>query len=194
MFTYKLHDSDHEPEQNERGLTCASNRREQVGVRGSGAMVFWVAMSVFFVAALVLACGIGKVIHARAAQQSGQTMDESSPGNPSASVESQNRMAGQTLTFPAPQPEAADDQDVANLHAREDLLLDNYSWADQSQGKVRVPIERAMDLLAQRGLKVAPAAAQAPPMTGDGKPAIAVPLTNGFARTGYELDPGGRSF
>ena len=52
-----------------------------------------------------------------------------------------------------------------------------------SQGR-----QRAMELLAQRGLPVAPAAEQAPLMTGDTKPAIAVPLTSGFARTGYELD------
>jgi hypothetical protein len=193
MFTHKPHDSEHEPEQNEREQTGHSKSREQSGIHGSGDVVFCVAMSVFFVAALVLACGIGKVIHARAAQQSGQTMDASSPDNPSARSESGNSVAGQTLTFPAPQPEAADDQDVANLHAREDLLLDNYSWADQSQGKVRIPIERAMELLAQRGLKVAPVAAQAPLMTGDGKPTVAVPLTNGFARTAYERDQAQRN-
>jgi hypothetical protein len=185
MFTHNPHDSEHEPEQNER---------EQIGARGSGGLIFWVALSAFVVVAVVLACGIGEVIHARAAQQSGQAVDSSSPDNPSASAEPGNRMAGQTLTFPAPQPEAADDQDVANLHAREDLLLNNYNWADPSQGKVRIPIERAMELLAQRGLKVAPAAAQAPPMTGDGKPAVALPLTDGFARTAYELKSGGRSF
>jgi hypothetical protein len=42
------------------------------------------------------------------------------------------------------------------LHAKEDLLLDNYSWVDQSQGKVRIPIERAMELIAKQGLPVAP--------------------------------------
>jgi hypothetical protein len=45
-----------------------------------------------------------------------------------------------------------------------------------------------MELIARRGLPVAPAVEQAPLMTGDQQPAIAVPLTNGFARTGYELD------
>ena len=79
-------------------------------------------------------------------------------------------------------------QDVADLHQREDLLLDNYSWVDQSQGKVRIPIERAMEMIAQSGLPVAPAAEQAPLMAGDEKPAVTVPLTNGFARTGYEQD------
>jgi hypothetical protein len=45
-----------------------------------------------------------------------------------------------------------------------------------------------MELIAQRGLPVAPAVEQAPLMTGDKKPVVAVPLTNGFARTGYEQD------
>jgi hypothetical protein len=79
-------------------------------------------------------------------------------------------------------------QDVADLHAREDLLLNNYSWVDESQGKVRIPIERAMELLAQRGLPVAPAVDQPPLMTGDTRPVVAVPLTNGFAPTGYEQE------
>ena len=53
---------------------------------------------------------------------------------------------------------------------------------------MRIPIERAMELIAQRGLPVAPAVEAAPLMTGDEKPVVAVPLTNGFARTGYEQD------
>ncbi len=91
--------------------------------------------------------------------------------------------------FPTPRLQTDDgNQDVADLHAREDLLLENYSWADRAQGKVRIPIERAMELIAQRGLPVAPAVEHAPLLTGEKKPVMAVPLTNGFARTGYELD------
>jgi len=79
-------------------------------------------------------------------------------------------------------------QDVADLHQREDLLLEHYSWADQSQGKVRIPIERAMELIAARGLAVAPAVQQPVWMTGDKQPKIQAPLTNGFARTAYEQE------
>jgi hypothetical protein len=79
-------------------------------------------------------------------------------------------------------------QEIADLHAKEDLLLENYSWVDQSQGKVRIPIELAMELIAQRGLPVAPTVEAAPLLTGDVKQVVAVPLTNGFARTGYEQD------
>jgi hypothetical protein len=53
---------------------------------------------------------------------------------------------------------------------------------------VRIPIDRAIELLAQRGLPVAPATEQAPLLTGDAKPMVAAPLTTGFARTGYEHD------
>ena len=45
-----------------------------------------------------------------------------------------------------------------------------------------------MELVAQRGLPVAPAVVEAPLMTGDSEPVVTVPLTNGFARTGYEQD------
>ena len=70
----------------------------------------------------------------------------------------QNKMAAMTQQFPTPRLQIDDgNQEIADLHAREDLLLENYSWVDQSQGKVRIPIERAMELIAQRGLPVAPA-------------------------------------
>jgi len=50
---------------------------------------------------------------------------------------------------------ATDDgnQDVADLHAREDLLLDYYTRVDGQPGKVRIPIDRAIELIAQRGLR-----------------------------------------
>jgi hypothetical protein len=43
-----------------------------------------------------------------------------------------------------------------------------------------------MEIIAQRGLPVAPAEQQPVVMTGDKKPTIAMPLTSGFAPTGYE--------
>jgi hypothetical protein len=53
---------------------------------------------------------------------------------------------------------------------------------------VRIPIERAMELIAQRGLPVAPAEPQTTLMVGDSKPQVTEPLTDGFARTAYEQD------
>jgi len=53
---------------------------------------------------------------------------------------------------------------------------------------VRIPIERAMELIAQRGLPLAPTAAREPLMTADSEQTVSAPLTNGFARTGYEQE------
>jgi hypothetical protein len=107
------------------------------------------------------------------------------PNNPAL----QNKVAALTQQFPTPRLQLDDgNQEIADLHAKEDLLLNNYSWVDKSQGKVRIPIDLAIELIAQRGLPVAPAAEAAPLLTGDAKPTVAVPLTNGFALTGYEHD------
>jgi hypothetical protein len=46
-----------------------------------------------------------------------------------------------------------------------------------------------MALVVQQGLPKPPSAAQsAPLMAGETEPTVRAPLTDGFARTGYELD------
>jgi hypothetical protein len=45
-----------------------------------------------------------------------------------------------------------------------------------------------MELIAQRGLPVAPPVETAPPMTGDNVPTVTVPLTDGFAPTAFEQE------
>jgi hypothetical protein len=173
----------------------ASAGYEQTDVRVTGIVVFLIALLIFVAVAGVLTYGLGKVINARMNQEDGPnskwttTIDIRQLGNLPNNPEMQQKVAELTKTFPTPRVQLDDgNQDVADLHEREDLLLDNYSWADQSKGKVRIPIERAMELIAQRGLPVAPAVQQQPLMAGDRVPTVTVPLTNGFARTAYEQD------
>jgi hypothetical protein len=162
-------------------------------------VVFLVALTIFAAVAGVLAYGVGKVLNARMNNEDGppsrwaKQVDVRPLGNMPSNPEMQSKLSEMTKNFPMPRVQTDDgNQDVADLHAREDLLLDNYSWIDLSQGeahnKVRIPIERAMELIAQRGLPVAKTVEQAPLMTGDKRPVIATPLTNGFARTSYELE------
>jgi len=91
--------------------------------------------------------------------------------------------------FPEPRLDIDDGlQATADLHAREDLLLDNYSKVDGQPGTIRIPIERAIQLIAERGLPVVnQTAATTAPVAYAGKPEVHAPLTTGFARTGYEL-------
>jgi hypothetical protein len=79
-------------------------------------------------------------------------------------------------------------QATADLHAREDLLLEHYSLIDGQPGMIRIPIERAMELIVQRGLPVANQTFMAADSVAHAaQPQVHAPLTTGFARTGFEL-------
>jgi len=103
----------------------------------------------------------------------------------------QRELQQMTTAFPEPRLDLDDgNQATADLHAREDLLLEHYSTVDGQPGTIRIPIERAMELIAQRGLPVVSAAGNGGAgemLAGDKKPEIKAPLTTGFARTGFEL-------
>lgn len=106
----------------------------------------------------------------------------------SSSAMEQQQFAKMTQAFPNPRLDADDgNQSTADLHAREDLYLNHYSTAP-GETAVRIPITRAMELIAERGLPTAAAAAPGKLMAGDDVPTVQLPLTSGFARTGYELD------
>ena len=168
---------------------------EQSDVRVTGIVVFLTALAIFVAVTGILCYGIGKVINAELNKEDGptskwaKTAEVRELGNLPSSPALQNKMAELTRQFPSPRVQTDDgNQDVADLHAREDLLLDHYTRVGGKPGQVRIPIERAMELIAQRGLPVAPAVQKAAPMTGDKEPTVAEPLTDGFARTAYELD------
>jgi hypothetical protein len=42
--------------------------------------------------------------------------------------------------------------DLQRFKAAEDQILTGYGWVDQQKGVVHIPVDRAMDILAQRGL------------------------------------------
>jgi hypothetical protein len=175
----------------------ASHGYERSDVRVTGIVVFLTALGIFVAVTGVLCWGIGKAFNAYMNKEDGpnshwvnpKTADVRQLGNLPSSPELQNKVAELTQEFPTPRVQTDDgNQDVADLHQREDLLLDHYTRIDGQPGKVRIPIDRAMEIIAQRGLPVAPAAQNGPLMAGDRQPVVQVPLTSGFARTAYELE------
>jgi hypothetical protein len=56
--------------------------------------------------------------------------------------------------FPSPQLETDERTQLNDVRLREEDTLSTYDYIDQKAGTVRIPIERAMDLIAQRGLPV----------------------------------------
>ena len=69
-------------------------------------------------------------------------------------AEQQNRLP------PQPRLQTNPKQDLIDLRAGEDAILNTYGWVDKAGGVVRVPIDEAMKLTVQRGL---------PSRQGDGK-------------------------
>jgi hypothetical protein len=53
---------------------------------------------------------------------------------------------------PEPRIEVAPYEQLQQLKVREDHILNSYAWVDKNAGTVRVPIDRAIDLLAAKGL------------------------------------------
>lgn len=53
---------------------------------------------------------------------------------------------------PAPRLQVNPRVDINQLRAREDHILNSYAWVDQQRGLVRIPIDKAIDIVAGRGL------------------------------------------
>ena len=70
---------------------------------------------------------------------------------------------GDVAKFPQPRLETNETIDINKFRLQEEQTLNSYGWVDQDAGVVRIPIDRAMELLAQRGLPTRPPAGVAPP-------------------------------
>jgi len=172
---------------------------ETTDVNARGIAVFLAGLFGTVLIFFVLCYGIGKAINSLWVRQDGPankwTQEAgTAPAGKGKDLMSnteieQKQLAQITSNFPEPRLDIDDgNQATADLHAREDLLLEHYSTVDGAPGTIRIPIDRAMQLIAQRGLPVAPPATNtSEPLAHAAPPAVQAPLTDGFARTGYEL-------
>ena len=176
---------------------------ETQDVNVGGTVVFIAGLAGSILVFFVFCFFMGKGINYALNKEDGPTrtqFDLSQPGvktgapreNLASNAEMEQRQLSQMAqAFPTPRLETDDgNQDTADLHAREDLLLNFYSTSkDLPGGTVRIPVEKAMELIVQRGLPKPANAAQARTLMAGERPVqVQAPLTTGFARTGYELD------
>lgn len=63
--------------------------------------------------------------------------------------------------FPSPQLEIDERNQLDKIRLDEEQTLSTYDYIDKKTGAARIPIDRAMDLLAQRGLPVRPQTGEA---------------------------------
>lgn len=66
----------------------------------------------------------------------------------------------ETNKFPEPRLEVNERSQLNDVRLHEEEVLNSYGWADQKGGIAHIPIDRAMALIAQRGLPTAPAAGE----------------------------------
>ena len=69
---------------------------------------------------------------------------------------------------PEPRLQANPQADMRTMREKEETALNHYGWVDAGRGVVRIPIDRALDLVADRGLPQFKATA---PATGSAKSA-----------------------
>jgi hypothetical protein len=169
---------------------------EVTDVNVNGIVVFLASLGAFVGVFFIFCFGMGKVINTAIIKSDGPPNKWNQIGSQprgkredltSNAVMEQQQLNQMVQRFPTPRLQTDDgNEEIAEMHAREDLLLDYYSWVDRSSGKVRIPISRAMQLIAQHGLPVAADEQTETLLAGDKAPVVTVPLTDGFARTGFE--------
>jgi hypothetical protein len=57
-------------------------------------------------------------------------------------------------TFPEPSLEEDERGQMRDFRLKEEKQLNTYGWVDEKAGVAHIPIERAMELVAERGLPV----------------------------------------
>jgi hypothetical protein len=65
--------------------------------------------------------------------------------------------------FPQPRLETDERTEIHDFRLKEEQELNSYGWVDQQSGVMHIPIDRAMELLTQRGLPTTPRPGTTPP-------------------------------
>lgn len=64
--------------------------------------------------------------------------------------------------FPQPRLETNERVEIRDFRSKEEQALNSYGWVDEGSGVAHIPIDRAMDLIAERGLSTTPRAGTTP--------------------------------
>ena len=118
--------------------------------------IFGIALAATVIACLILAVWIFGFFAAR----------ETKLDVPPSPLAKQAAPAGPHLQVSAP-------KDLAEMLAVEEKILNSYDWVDRQAGTVRIPIDRAMQLLAERGLPASPKESGVPRTGQQSQPAKA---------------------
>jgi len=98
--------------------------------------LFGIALTAVIVAAAVIT---SLLIHFKAAEHSRQETPVP-------------RLAQEREATPGPRLQVDANKDLRQMRAGEEAVLNSYDWVDKDAGIVRIPIQRAMEILTKQGL------------------------------------------
>jgi hypothetical protein len=134
---------------------------ERQDLTARGVFIFLTSLAIGGVLVLFVVWGLYQFMDAR--QRSHQP-----PQSPLVKqVESDTRIVSpdEITKFPQPRLERNERVEINDFRLKEEQTLNSYGWVDEKAGVVRIPIERAMQLLAQRGLPTTSKAGTVPAST-----------------------------
>jgi hypothetical protein len=62
------------------------------------------------------------------------------------------RLAGEREATPEPRLQVDAPKELRQMRAAEEAALNSYGWVDKDAGIVKIPVDRAMEILAKKGL------------------------------------------
>ena len=62
------------------------------------------------------------------------------------------RLAQEREATPGPRLQVDANKDLRQMRAGEEAVLNSYGWVDKDAGIVKIPVDRAMEILAKKGL------------------------------------------
>lgn len=137
---------DHQDDYRIPDLNLPENRHEHRDVNVWAVYKFGIALAVL----CVVACGLLYGLYTFFLNREGGAL-----GRGKADIDAR------TLP-PNPRLQSKPITDLKEIREAEDKILNGYGWVDQGRGVAHIPVDRAIDLLAQRGLAARPeSAAQA---------------------------------
>jgi len=131
--------------------------REDLGAKPI--IVFLIALIVGCVVVALLLKGMYSFLDKRETQH----QPAQSPLAQQTTTDTRTVEPGDVTKFPQPRLETHETAEIDSFRLKEAQTLHSYGWVDEQAGVVRIPIDRAMELLAQRGLPTRPQAGVAPP-------------------------------
>jgi hypothetical protein len=108
----------------------------------SGVVKFGVGLAILIVIALVAVSLTERTWN--------KLIRKEQPAVPPLTAKERSRLPRDIAKIPEPRLQKDEIQDTAAFRNREEAMLGRYGWVDRKSGIVRIPIEHAMDLLADR--------------------------------------------